>query len=218
MNDQAKKLTSHGKAMARQMIKSWQAPQFSVETEIACEMMIRFRKGLPYKASYTAILAKAVADTLIMYPTLRSSWMEDHIVEHEEINIGIAVDTSRGLMVPVLFDVAGKPLEEVNAGMEAIKEKAAKGIYPIEQLQGCTFTISNLGIFNVSSFRAIVNAPECAILAVSKIADVPVVREGCIVPGKVMNVCVSVDHRVADGATAARFLTDLAATLESLGK
>lgn len=218
MSDIEKKLTPMGKAMAKRMTKSWEAPQFTLETEVDCEALTAYRKRLPYKASYTTILAKEVADTLVGYPALRSSWAEDHIVEHGDINLGIAVDTKRGLLVPVIFDAAGKTLEQVHADMEDIKAASVQGIYPMEKMQGGVFTISNLGIFNITSFKAIVSAPESAILSVSKMVEKPVIKDGRIVAGKTMKLCISIDHRVADGATGARFMTELAQKLENLGK
>lgn len=216
MADIEKKLTPVGKAMGKQMVRSWQIPQFAVETEIDCEPMIAYRKSLGFKPSYTTILAKAVADTLADFPVIRSSWAEDHLVIHEDIHIGIAVDTPRGLLVPVIRDVDKKSLEEVHADMEEIKAGSAKGLYTMEQMTGGVFTISNLGIFNVDFFNAIVSSPEGAILAVSKMSEKPVVKNGQIVIGKTMRMAISSDHRMIDGATAAKFMTALAAQLESL--
>ena len=218
MADTDKKLTAVGKAMAKQMDRSWTAPQFSVETEVACEAMIAYRKSLPFKPSYTTILAKVIGDMLPDYPKFRSSWAEDHIVEHDQINIGIAVDTGRGLLVPVLFDVNHKDLEQLHNDMEQIKAGSAKGLYTMEQMQGSVFSISNLGIFNVTSFKAIVTYPESAILAVGKMVEKPLVKDGQIVIGKTMKLSMSADHRIIDGATNARFMTELAMRLENLGK
>ena len=113
-NDKDVKLTGLQKAMARKMIASWtDVPQFQLESEVNCEAMMAFRKKQDYKLSYTAILAKAAADTLAEFPRLNSSWAGDHIVEHEDINIGIAVDTKRGLLVPVISNADRKSLEEI---------------------------------------------------------------------------------------------------------
>jgi pyruvate dehydrogenase E2 component (dihydrolipoamide acetyltransferase) len=216
MNDQIKKLTQLGKAMGKHMAKSWEAPQFQVETEIDCARLVEYRKALSIKPSFTTIITKAVADTLKKYPMLNASWGDDCIIVHDEINIGIAVDTGRGLLVPVIKDAASKSIEEMHEAMEQIKSKSARGNFTLEEMSGGTFTISNLGIFNITSFKAIVNAPEAGILAVSKMSDIPVVRDGKIVPAKIMRVSLSIDHRVTDGATGARFLTELSAALENL--
>lgn len=216
MADMDMKLTPVGKAMAKQMNRSWEIPQFAVITEIDCEPMIAYRKSFGFKPSFTTILAKAVAETLADFPVIRSSWAEDHLVIHEDINIGIAVDTKRGLLVPVMHDVDKKTMEELHADMENIKAGSEKGLYSLERMQGSVFTISNLGIFNVNSFNAIVSAPEGAILAVGKMNEKPVVKNGQIVIGKTMKMSLSSDHRMIDGATAAKFMTALAKRLEAL--
>ena len=123
-NDKDVKLTGLQKAMARKMIASWtDVPQFQLESEVNCEAMMAFRKKQDYKLSYTAILAKAAADTLAEFPRLNSSWAGDHIVEHEDINIGIAVDTKRGLLVPVISNADRKSLEEIMEGTECDEGK-----------------------------------------------------------------------------------------------
>ena len=216
MADMDVKLTAVGKAMAKQMKRSWEIPQFAIATEIDCEPMIAYRKSLSFKPSYTTILAKAVAETLVDFPVLRSSWAEDHVVVHEDIHIGIAVDTKRGLLVPVMRDVEKKSLEQLHEDMEDIKAGSEKGLYSMERMQGSVFTISNLGVFNVDSFNAIVSAPESAILAVGKMTEKPVVKNGQIVIGKTMRLSLSSDHRIIDGATAAKFMTALAKRLETL--
>jgi len=216
MSDQNKKLTPLGKAMAKQMIKSWEAPQFQLETEIDCKRIIEYRESVGFKPSFTTILVKAAADTLLKFPVLNSSWDDDCIIVHDKVNMGIAVDTQRGLLVPVIRDAGEKSIREIHEAMEAIKIKSQRGNFTMEEMKDATFTVSNLGKFNITSFKAIVNAPEAAILAVSKMTDVPVVRSGNIVPARIMRISLSVDHRVADGATGARFLTELAIALENL--
>ena len=216
MTSTEKKLAGMAKAMARQMNKSWEAPQFHLETAIDCEKLIAYRSALPFKTSYTVLLIQLVAKTLEHYPALNASWNETNILEHDEINIGVAVDTKRGLLVPVIRNANRKSLEEIHAEMETIKEKSKTGAFRVEDLADGTFIISNLGMFHVTSFTAIVNAPNTGILSVGTLSDVPMVKNGNIVAGKQMNVGLSVDHRVTDGATGARFLTELAQTLENL--
>jgi pyruvate/2-oxoglutarate dehydrogenase complex dihydrolipoamide acyltransferase (E2) component len=216
MSDQIKKLSQLGKAMGKHMTASWEAPQFQLETEVDCARLIEYRNTLDFKPSFTTIIAKAVADTLKKFPQINASWGGDCIVLHDDINIGIAADTGRGLLVPVIKDAENKSIAEMHEAMEHIKSKSERGNFSIEDMSGGTFTISNLGIFNITSFKAIVNAPEAGILAVSKMTDTPVVRNGQIVPAKIMRLNLSLDHRVTDGATGARFLTELATVLESL--
>lgn len=216
MADTEKKLSGMKKAMARQMAKSWEAPQFHLDTAVDCAALIAYRKSLPFKTSYTTILVKVIAEVLANYPDLNSSWNETNIIEHSAVNMGIAVDTKRGLVVPVIPDAGSKSLEELHAAMESIKEKGKTGMFRMEDLADGTFVISNLGMYNVTSFTAVVNAPNAAILSVGKMADVPMVRNGQLVAGKQMYIGLSGDHRVTDGATGAKFLTELAQRLETL--
>ena len=211
------KLKPLGKAMAKQMVRSWEAPQFQLFTTLHCSAMIAYRASLNFKTSYTTILAKVVAETLKEFPIINSSWDDGtKIIQHEAINMGIAVDTARGLMVPVIPDADQKSLKEVHGYIQTFKEKSATGIFSMEEISGSTFTISNLGMFNVTSFSALVNVPNAAILSVGKMVDVPVWKDGVFVPEKAMELGLSLDHRVVDGATGARFLTALVDRLEHL--
>lgn len=216
MTDQIQKLTPLKKAMARQMVKSLEAPQFQLETEVDCTRMLEFKENTGYNPSITTILAKLAANTLLHFPYLNSSWGGDCIVLHEEVNISIAVDTSRGLLVPVIKNADKKSLQEVHSTMEAIKEKRERGNFTLEELSGGTFTISNLGANNVTSFKAIVNVPEVGILAVSRMVEMPIIHHGQIAAARILKLCLSLDHRVVDGAYGSRFLTELAAAIESL--
>ncbi|NMB55341.1 MAG: 2-oxo acid dehydrogenase subunit E2 [Leptolinea sp.] len=216
MTDQVQKLTSLQKSMARQMTKSLEAPQFQLATDVDCTRLLEFKKRSPFKPSVTTILAKLVADELVKFPLLNSSWNEDAIILHEEVNLGIAVDTKRGLLVPVIRDASQKDLQEIHRGMELIKEKRESGKFSMDDLADATFTISNLGAFNISFFSAIVNMPQVGILAVSKMTEMPVVRFGQITTASVMRLCLSMDHRVVDGAYGSRFMSELAASIENL--
>lgn len=212
-----RKLSPLGKSMGKQMVKSWEAPQFTHFTVINCEQMITYRKNLPFKVSYTTILIKAVADTIAEYPIMNSSWDDGtKIIQNENINMGVAVDTKRGLLVPVIRDADKLSLEEISRCMEDIKNKSGKGNFTVNDLSGGTFVVSNLGMFNITSFTAIVNAPNSAIISAGKMEEVPLVKNGEIVSGKTMTVALNMDHRVIDGATGAKFLTALAERLETL--
>lgn len=212
-----RKLSPLGKSMGKQMVKSWEAPQFTHFTVINCEQMITYRKNIPFKVSYTTILIKAVADTIAEYPIMNSSWDDGtKIIQNENINMGVAVDTKRGLLVPVIRDADKLSLEEISRYMEDIKNKSGKGNFTVNDLSGGTFVVSNLGMFNITSFTAIVNAPNSAIISAGKMEEVPLVKNGEIVSGKTMTIALNMDHRVIDGATGAKFLTALAERLETL--
>ncbi len=215
--DKDLKLTGLQKAMARKMVASWtDVPQFRLESEVICDKMIAFRKSESYRPSYTAIIAKAVADTLAEFPMMNCSWAGDHIVQHEEINVGIAVDTKRGLLVPVIFNADQKSLEEIAGELNGMKAKTERGNFRLEEMQGGTFTVSNLGMYRVHAFGAIINAPEAGILAVGKMKKTVIVGENDELKiVRTMRPVLSVDHRVTDGATGARFLTALVEKLES---
>ena len=210
------RLTGLGKAMAKQMARSWEAPQFTLYTTVNCENLIQYRAGLGYKPSYTTLLLKALTQALPGFPALNSSWDDGtKVIRHEELHLGVAVDTPRGLLVPVVHGARDKSLRALHDDMQAIKEKSKTGAFSMEDLAGGTFVVSNLGMFNVTRFGAIVNSPNAAILSVGKMTDVPVWRGGAFVPEKVMELGLSLDHRVADGATGAKFLTALAHCLEN---
>lgn len=211
------KLKALGKSMAKQMARSWEAPQFQLFTTVRCSSMIAYRAAQPFKPSYTALLTKAVTETLAEYPTLNSSWDDGtKIIRHETVNMGIAVDTARGLLVPVIPNALALSLEELDHHMRVFKEKSATGLFSAEELSGGTFVISNLGMFNITFFTAIVNAPNTAILSVGKMTDTPVWNGSAFVPEKTMELGLNLDHRVVDGATGARFLTALVDRLEHM--
>ena len=213
------KLSPVGKAMGKAMAKSWEAPQFTLFTKVQCENLIAYRKSLPVKMSYTTILIKLVAEVMADYPALNSSWADGtKLIEHEAVNMGVAVDTFKGLMVPVIPDAGRKTLEEIHDAMNVIKDKSRKARFSLEDISGGTIIISNLGMQNVTAFTAIVTAPNAAILSVGKMVDEPVIIDGKIVAGKTMTIGLNLDHRVVDGATGAKFLSALAQKLETIGQ
>lgn len=214
MSEKEIKLTGIKKAMSKQMIRCWtEVPQFHLETEVACEPMIEYRGTLKTKCSYTAILARALGVLLPKYPDFLSSFMGDTIVEHDQVDLGIATDTKRGLLVPVIRNVDKKTVEEIQEDLNILKEKSVKG-FSMEEMSGATFTLSNLGMHRINFFSAIVNVPQSAILSVGHMRTVPVVRNDEIVIGKIMHPVLNIDHRVSDGATGAKFLTEFAELLE----
>ena len=130
------------------MTESWDGvPQFNIEGEIDCCPMIKFREELPFKTSYTTLMIRAAALCLKKHPEINASFGRDHILCHGSINIGVAADTGKGLLVPVIRDAADKTIRELHECMEEIKERAKRGNFALEQLADGTFTISNLGCF-----------------------------------------------------------------------
>lgn len=216
MSEKHIKLTGLKRAMSRQMIASWtDVPQFHLETEIDCDEILNLRENYSFHPSFTAILTKILADCLMDHPYLNASWVDDHIVTYDSVNIAIAMDTQRGLLTPVIFNVANKSLEELNLSLENYKKKSYKGNFTSEELTGGTFTISNLGMYHITSFSAIVNTPQVAILAVPRIKSIlSIMENGDIGIKKIMRPVLSLDHRVVDGATGAKFLTDFVARIE----
>ncbi len=174
---------------------------------------IEQRTGL--RLSFTAILARAVASTLPRHPYLNASLKDDKVILWEDIHIGIATSMEDYLIVPVIREAQTKDLEQIVADLGDLVERArAKRLTPSE-MTGGTFTISNLGMFGIESFTAIINPPESAILAVGKIVDTPKDVEGQIELRPTMHLTLSADHRIVDGAAGARFLADLKAALEN---
>ena len=211
------KLSGLQKAMARQMVAGWSdVPQFQLETEVDCGALIDLRQRLPYHPSYTVLIVKAVGDALKNHPMVNAFWGGDHIRMQEDINVGVAVDTKRGLLVPVMRNVAALSLEENHNAFGGIKEKSGSGLYSMEELTGGTFTVSNLGMYRINAFSSIVNAPQSAILSVPRMCDVVRLDEkGKVVVKKILRLVLSLDHRVVDGASGSRFLMTLVELLEN---
>lgn len=167
------------------------------------------------RLSFTAIIARAVAAVLPHHPYLNASLDGERIFLWEEVHLGIAISLEDYLVVPVIRDAHLRNLEQIVTAMGDLLERArARRLTPGE-MSGSTFTISNLGMLGIEAFTAIINPPEAAILAVGRIVDTPVGVEGEVVLRPVMNLTLSVDHRIVDGAAGARFLTDLKAMLEN---
>jgi pyruvate dehydrogenase E2 component (dihydrolipoamide acetyltransferase) len=168
----------------------------------------------PVKISFNDLVVKACAVNLPKHPAINSSWMEDKIRANKDVNIGVAVAIPDGLLVPVIRYANMKSLSQINTEVKELAGRAKNKKLAPEEMSGNTFTISNLGMFGVEEFTAIINPPDACILAVGGIQDKAVVRDGQVVPGKTMKVTLSSDHRVVDGASAAAFLNDVKATLE----
>ena len=207
------------KVIAKRLSESlFTAPHFYLTMKINMDAAIKARtllnENATTKISFNDMIVKATALSLKQHPKVNSSWMGDFIRENHHVNIGIAVAVDEGLLVPVLRFADSLSLSQISGNVKEFAKKAKdKKLQPADW-EGSTFTISNLGMFGIDSFTAIINPPDACILAVGGIAQEPVVKNGQIVPGNVMNVTLSCDHRVVDGATGAAFLQTLKSLLE----
>jgi pyruvate dehydrogenase E2 component (dihydrolipoamide acetyltransferase) len=207
------------KVIAKRLSESlFTAPHFYLTMKINMDAAIKARtllnENATTKISFNDMIVKATALSLKQHPKVNSSWMGDFIRENHHVNIGIAVAVDEGLLVPVLRFADGLSLSQISGTVKEFAKKAKdKKLQPADW-EGSTFTISNLGMFGIDSFTAIINPPDACILAVGGIAQEPIVKDGAIVPGNVMNVTLSCDHRVVDGATGAAFLQTLKSLLE----
>jgi pyruvate dehydrogenase E2 component (dihydrolipoamide acetyltransferase) len=166
--------------------------------------------------SYTAILAEATAKTLVEHSIINSTMEDDSIKVFESVNVGVAVATENGLIVPVIHDTDKKSLKEIDALISELTDKARQGKLTKEELSGGTFTVTNLGMYGVDFFTPIINPPEAAILAMGKITEKPVVINGQIEVKPTMMLSLSYDHRIVDGAPAAEFLRKIKEKIEKL--
>jgi pyruvate dehydrogenase E2 component (dihydrolipoamide acetyltransferase) len=198
-------------------------PEFQVTVEARVDEAVKMRQQLKdsvpgaEKVTMTDMLVRACALALRKFPEVNTSWVDGRFQRKRAVNIGLAVAPSQGmgLLVPVVHDADLKDLVQISIESRQVIERARSGRPNEGDLSGATFSISNLGMFGVDEFVAIINPPEAAILAVGAIKDVPVVEEGRIVPGKVMRMTLSVDHRVFYGATAAQFMAEVRRLIEN---
>lgn len=199
------------KTIAKRLAESkFTAPHFYLTLAIDMDNAISARTQMNtiegVKVSFNDMVIKAVALSLREHPNVNSSWLGDVIRRNKHVHIGVAVAVEDGLLVPVIRFADGKSMPEIGADVRDLAMKAkAKKLQPADW-EGNTFTISNLGMFGIEAFTAIVNPPDSCILAVGGISQVPVVKNGAVVPGNVMKVTLSCDHRVVDGVTGSMFL------------
>jgi len=208
------------KTIARRLSESkFSAPHFYLTLDIDMDQAIEARKSInavaETKISFNDFVIKAAAVALKQHPTINSSWAGDTIRRNHDVNIGMAVAVDEGLLVPVIRHADQKGLATINKEAKEFAGKARDKKLQPEEWEGNTFTISNLGMFGIEEFTAIINSPDACILAVGGIKQVPVVKNGEIVPGNVMKVTLSCDHRVVDGASGAAFLQTFKGILES---
>ena len=207
------------KVIARRLSESlFTAPHFyltmSMDMDAAVAARTRLNENAAVKISYNDMVVKATAIALRQHPKVNSSWLGDTIRYNHHIHIGVAVAVDEGLLVPVVRFADNKSLTTIGAEVKSFAQKAKDKKLQPSDWEGSTFTISNLGMFGIDQFTAIINPPDACILAVGGISQEPVVKNGQIVPGHVMKVTLSCDHRVVDGATGAAFLQTLKGLLE----
>jgi pyruvate dehydrogenase E2 component (dihydrolipoamide acetyltransferase) len=207
------------KVIAKRLSESlFTSPHFYLTMTIDMDACVaargRINENAAVKISFNDMVLKATAVALKQHPKVNSSWMGDTIRYNHHINIGVAVAVEDGLLVPVVRFADTKSLSQIGAEVKSFAQKAKdKKLQPADW-EGSTFTISNLGMFGIDEFTAIINPPDACILAVGGIAQVPVVKNGQVVPGNVMKVTLSCDHRAVDGATGSAFLQTLKSLLE----
>lgn len=207
------------KVIAKRLSESmFTAPHFYVTMEINMDKAVEARKSMneisPVKISFNDIVLKAVAASLRQHPDVNSSWLGDKIRKNHHIHIGVAVAVKEGLLVPVIRFADNKSLSHISAEVKDLAQRAQDKKLQPSDWEGSTFTISNLGMFGVEEFTAIINTPDSCILAVGGIKETAIVKNGQLAVGNIMKVTLSCDHRVVDGATGAAFLKTLKGLLE----
>lgn len=217
-------LTSMRRTIAKRLSQSMQtAPHFYVTSVIDTGKLAQLRRQIneyaasepePVKVSFNDLIIKAVARALIHMPQVNVSFAEDRLIQKKQVNVGMAVALETGLIVPVIKHADQRSILDIAREAKRLAEAARTGKLKPDDLSGGTFTVSNLGMFDVESFTAVINPPESAILAVGSITPTPVVEDGQVVVRDRMKVTLSSDHRAIDGAIAARFLQEVKRLLE----
>jgi len=209
-------------AIGKRMVESTQSiPHFYVTRAIQADRLMELRQQFnnvareEEKLSVNDFIIKAVAMALLKYPGINASLSANEIVRHGHIHVGIAVTIEGGLLTIVVKDADVKELRLISSEVKEMVSRARQGKVKTDDIEGSTFSISNLGMYDVDSFTAIINPPEAAILAVGAVHDAPMVVNGSIQVGKLMKITLSADHRVTDGAEAAQFMQELARLLEN---
>ncbi|MEM7106336.1 MAG: pyruvate dehydrogenase complex dihydrolipoamide acetyltransferase [Bacteroidota bacterium] len=212
-------LSQMRKTIARRLGESkFTAPHFYLTVEIDMKRAIEARKRMnevaPVKISFNDLVVKACAVALHKHPDVNAAWMGDKIRYNKHVHVGVAVAVDEGLLVPVIRHADLKSLSQLNTEVRELAGKAKERKLSMDEMTGNTFTISNLGMFGIEEFTAIINPPDSCILAVGTIVEKPVVENGQIVVGHRMKVTLSCDHRVVDGAKGAQFLKTVRENLE----
>ena len=213
-------LSQMRKTIANRLSESkFSAPHFYLTTKINVDSLIELRKNLinnlETKISFNDIIIKAVAFSLSKHRNINVSWGKDTIVKNKDINIGVAIAVDEGLVVPVIKNTDQHNILDISNKIKDFVNRANSKKLSVDELNGNTFTVSNLGMFGIDEFTAIINPPDACILAVGSIQKTPVVKDDKIVVGNVMKVTLSSDHRIVDGAQGAQFLKTLKTMLEN---
>ena len=212
--------TQMRKTIARRLSESkFTAPHFYLKVTVDMSAAMAARAQLnavaDAKVSFNDLVVKASALALRKHPAINSAWMGDFIRTYHHVHVGVAVAVEDGLLVPVVRHADAKSLQAIGAEVKSFAQKAKDKKLQPSDWEGNTFTISNLGMFGIDEFTAIINSPDACILAVGGIQEVPVVKDGQVVPGHTMKLTLSCDHRAVDGATGAAFLQTLKQYLEA---
>ncbi len=213
-------LSSMRRTIAKRLAESmYTAPHFYVTVEIDMDAAVSLREQLlaaeDVKVSYNDLVLKACARALTRFPTVNASWTGEAIQTHADVHLGVAVSLAEGLITPVVRNADRKHLVEISREVKELAARARDRKLKPEEYTGSTFTVSNLGMFDVTEFTAIINPPESCILAVGAVRKVPVVKGDSLAVGHRMNVTLSSDHRAVDGALAAQFLAEVRRLLEN---
>jgi pyruvate dehydrogenase E2 component (dihydrolipoamide acetyltransferase) len=209
--------TAIGRAMSKSKSS---APHFYVTTDVVMDEVSRLTaetndgREQEDRVTVTAVLIRTVAGALQQHPNFNSHWTDEGHEIIDDVNVGVAIALEEGLIAPALLNCAERSVDDLSTGLRDLARRSRSGKLRAPEMMGATFTVSNLGMFDVSSFTAIVNPPQVAILAVGKTRQMPVVVDDDVVVRSVMSATVSADHRAVDGAEAAQFLGTLKAALE----
>jgi pyruvate dehydrogenase E2 component (dihydrolipoamide acetyltransferase) len=214
-------LTQIRKTIARRLSESiGPIPTFYLTAEFDLERAAEMRTAMAemgdeFKASFNDIVLKAVATALVQHPEVNAHWLGDKIRYYNRVHLGMAVATDDGLIVPVIFDADRKRMSEISREARELAKRARERKLRPEEFTGSTFSVSNLGMFGIDQFTAIINPPEAGILAIGAIEEKPVVIDGDVQVRRRLRVTMSCDHRVIDGAVGAKFLQTLRRLIEN---
>ena len=208
------------KAIAKRLADSkFSAPHYYLNIELEMDNMISFRKQFiqtqNIKISFNDIIAKAVSLSLAKHPKVNSRWYDDKIIFNEHVHLGVAVAVDDGLIVPIVKFANSKDLPQINTEIKDFAERAKNKKLTPAEIEGSTFTISNLGMFGIESFTSIINQPNSAILSIGAIVQKPIIKNNEVVVGNTMKLTLACDHRTVDGATGSLFLKTLKEYVEN---
>ena len=217
-------LTSTRRTIARRLSEAWQAPAYQISASVDMSELLAMHRRLRERAqpgethaSIADFLTKACAQALVHHPEVNALWRDDAVEIHHSVDIGIATATERGLIVPVIRGCERQTLAELAAARAELVSRTLAGTIDLEDLEGGTFTISNLGTLGVEQFVAVLNPPQVAIVAAGAIVERPVARAGKVEIAPVLTLTLTCDHRAVDGSVAAEFLATVKGFLEEPG-